>query len=638
MTLILLPLAFIFIYSGLRLLPRHVDLYDRFNRAVLIFSLMIVFSTEILSLLNLYSFNGLTLFWTMFNISSLVFISIRYKHLQIELLNFTVLQKIRNSNRMERLFWMIIILLLSGLLFQGLIYPPNNWDSMTYHMARIVHWVQNNNVNYYPTSIIRQLYQPPFAEFFISQICILSKTDIWANFVQLFFLVSILYIMAGIARELGLPAYQQLLTLLLVITIPEVILQSSGTQNDVVLSYFIASSVYYCFTCYKKGFPGQFLFLGLSIGLAILTKATAFIFLAPVVLVFALAVLLRELKRRQWGWVYKFLILILTVLMINCGFFYRNCMLSGNILGTTQSDNRLYANEEHTPSALISNITRNAALHYGVPVFSELAENTVRMAHRWMRIDPENPGTTFAYYKDFKVNPYGTHEDYGANILQVSLILVIFIACLLFPRKAKKEILSYFLLIILMFLLFCFYLKWQPWHCRLHTPLFILITPVMAYFLLTFIPKKIFFVIFLLISFYALLVITFNYSRPLYRMTPYTADIKLTDGRFKKYFANRNIVFSDYQTIHDYIKAKDYKNIGLKLGIDDWEYPLFVDGFNQPLRAVHIDVENISRDTPVSRIEIDCIVSTVKSEDLMHQGVKYHIFTPENSILFLYKR
>jgi ABC-type uncharacterized transport system permease subunit len=46
------------------------------------------------------------------------------------------------------LFGVIVLIFLSGCC-----YPPNNWDSMTYHMARIAHWVMNESIEPYPTHI-----------------------------------------------------------------------------------------------------------------------------------------------------------------------------------------------------------------------------------------------------------------------------------------------------------------------------------------------------------------------------------------------------------------------------------------------------------------------------------------------------
>src|SRR5438067_198174 len=36
--------------------------------------------------------------------------------------------------------------------------PPNTWDSMTYHMSRVVHWQQQASLAPYATHIVRQLH------------------------------------------------------------------------------------------------------------------------------------------------------------------------------------------------------------------------------------------------------------------------------------------------------------------------------------------------------------------------------------------------------------------------------------------------------------------------------------------------
>ena len=65
------------------------------------------------------------------------------------------------------LYLILICVILIITFFTALIYPPNSPDSLSYHMPRVMHWIQNNNVEYYPTSIPRQLFVSPFSEFVI---------------------------------------------------------------------------------------------------------------------------------------------------------------------------------------------------------------------------------------------------------------------------------------------------------------------------------------------------------------------------------------------------------------------------------------------------------------------------------------
>ena len=43
--------------------------------------------------------------------------------------------------------------------------PPNTYDSMAYHMARVAHWLADGTVAHYPTNSLRQLYLSPWSEF-----------------------------------------------------------------------------------------------------------------------------------------------------------------------------------------------------------------------------------------------------------------------------------------------------------------------------------------------------------------------------------------------------------------------------------------------------------------------------------------
>ncbi len=133
--------------------------------------------------------------------------------------------------------FLLLVLLFSLLI--GILYPPNNYDSMTYHMGRVAHWIQNKSIAFYPTHIGRQLNYQPFAEWIILHIQILTGGDRLANTVQLFFFAGGIVVITLIIQELGGSRRTQLLGAFLTGMIPMAIAQSNTTQNDVVGAYFV---------------------------------------------------------------------------------------------------------------------------------------------------------------------------------------------------------------------------------------------------------------------------------------------------------------------------------------------------------------------------------------------------------------
>ena len=115
---------------------------------------------------------------------------------------------------------------LATTLLIALVAPPNNWDSMTYHMARVVHWIQNRSVAHYPTHITRQLYSAPWAEYAIMHLQILSGGDRFANLVQWCALCGSTVGASLIAKEFGASGRVQVLAAVITATIPMGILQA----------------------------------------------------------------------------------------------------------------------------------------------------------------------------------------------------------------------------------------------------------------------------------------------------------------------------------------------------------------------------------------------------------------------------
>jgi hypothetical protein len=163
----------------------------------------------------------------------------------------------------------------------AIVSPPNNWDSMIYHMSRVMHWLQQEGVDHFPTNILPQIELNPWAEFAILQFQALSGGDYLANLVQWFSMAGCIIGVSLIASLFAATARGQLLSGLIAATIPMGILQSSSTQNDLVVSFWLVCFIVFGIMSARERSLAWIVLMSLSLGLAVLTKGTAYIFSAP---------------------------------------------------------------------------------------------------------------------------------------------------------------------------------------------------------------------------------------------------------------------------------------------------------------------------------------------------------------------
>jgi hypothetical protein len=130
--------------------------------------------------------------------------------------------------------------------------PPNTWDAMQYHMPRIVHWLHNQSVAFYPANEIRQLNMPPWAEYAILQFHAATGGDWLDNLVQWFSMGLSALTVSLIVRELGVGKNGQALAAFLCATLPEGILEASAAKNDYVVAFWISATVYFLLTFGRK--------------------------------------------------------------------------------------------------------------------------------------------------------------------------------------------------------------------------------------------------------------------------------------------------------------------------------------------------------------------------------------------------
>jgi hypothetical protein len=488
------------------------------------------------------------------------------------------------------------------LLVIALAAPPNTWDALTYHMPRVLHWVQNRSLAFYASNNGRQIHLSPGAEYLILHFQLLAGSDRFADCVQWSAMAVSLLGVSWIARGLGAGVKGQALAALLCATIPMGIFQATSAQND-----YAAAAWMVCFVAIGMELarwpqcdphsPRTRLALaaamGASLGLALLTKATAYILLPPLVLWLGLAVPLKFRQRIVAG-----AVMVVVACLINLGFFARNFAASGKILGPGEENVdgviHRYDNEQINARVIASNVIRNVAIQFQLPWddCNAAVERLVARLHEAIGADPSDPRTTLTN-QSFGLGPRDSED--GAQAIIVMVLTVAAVATLKkVPSPTRWRIAAYFGCVVVAFLLFCAYLKWQPWHTRLHLPLLVLLIPAIAAVIDQGWPRAIAGPVAVVALIAAIPALLANPTRPL--LGSYSV---LTTPRLTQYFASAALYDEQaiYERVARQIAERGCQRIALKMTHDDREYLLWV--ALKPLvpaaRIRHVGVVNYTK-------------------------------------------
>ena len=555
-----------------------------FLSASLLWGLLLTAITELLSLFRLINFWTILGLWVLSVVLAMICL-IRFVD-GVKSLNMRL--GLGGISRLELSLLVGLAFVVTTVGIIAWISPPNNFDSMTYHMSRVVHWIQNKSVAYYPTHIPRQLHHNPWSEFAILQFQILSGGDRFANLIQWFSMIGTTLGISLLAKQLGASLRGQIFAAVIGVTIPMGILQGSSTQTDYVVSFWLVCFAYYAILLKENGNPLYSLATGASLGFAILTKATAYIYAFP----FMVWIGLSLLKSRHTRGLRLIILIITTAFVINLGHYTRNYDLYGSPLG---SDRESLANDIITISSVTSNVIRNISLHIGTfKQVNVILENGIYQLHRFIGIDPNDKRTTWAG-TEFHVRHLSSSEDAAGNLLHLILITVS-IPILMLQQHKKKDTGYYFVCLVGAFVLFCLYLKWQPWHSRLHLPLFLLWSPLIGLLLSQVRGRRIAESAIVILLLGALPWVVFNRSRSIVSILD--QESIMTTDRTELYFRNLPSLHEPYVRAAQFLQNSQCLNVGLVLGGNDWEYPfwpLLNGDSNRTVRLEHMNVTNISQ-------------------------------------------
>lgn len=340
----------------------------------------------------------------------------------------------------------VIAVFLAGTLFTAFAYPPTlNYDSLTYHMPRVFFWMKNGSVFNYPTTIARQLYVGPFAEYGILQLQVLNfGSDAAANLVQWLAYAGQVLTVGGIAAQLGGNSRSAVMAALLAATTPLAVMQARNTQTDLVVSFWCAVAVWYVLWFIRQRPAGRealewAALTGLGCGAATLTKNTAFAILAP----FALLLLIKVWKTTPKKQLAAMVGLAAAgVLVFNLGFMARNAIdLDGNLLAFGLPETEQFLLATYSPRYRLAALVINLFANFGSQslFLSHFIDGIVHGIIAALGISQGDP-VVFTGEQHFTSFVAYQGHDYAGNPLQFGLILIAAVAVVaLFSLQRRKK-------------------------------------------------------------------------------------------------------------------------------------------------------------------------------------------------------
>ncbi len=573
-------------------------LYDISGRLALflaaaVWGAWLALSSELLGWLHAISFAGLLAAWLLPLVFILAVPGLRRALWRGKDQLLASLYSLRQRSRLETLLVVGLALEAGLLLVVAWMAPPNTNDAMQYHLARVMHWLQDGSLAHYPTAIDRQLWQPPWAELAILNLMGLAGSDRWANLVQWAAFIGAWIGVSGLAASLDASGKGQLLAIWVCATLPMGILQATASQNDLVAAFW-AVGVWFivvkahrqCVHSPQRGVAGltwpEWVGLSLLVGLGVLTKGTFTVFALQALawlLVSALRWIRASLAKRGWWQLAGvFLLGVVLVLLLNGSHWARNMQTYGSPFGPRDAQTGL-TNQPTGVAGTYSNLLRNIAQEAATPlgVVNSVIDGAVDTLHAWVGLDSASEGFTHGAGDGGFFIQYSNNNEELAGYLLHFLLGVVVLASVFIQRHLPSRAV-FGTVLCTGFLFYCFLFRWQPWGNRLVLPLYVIGSALMGAWLegIGRFGRVLVAPLLLVAALPALLT---NTSRPVLSIqsTPEMSLSVFTSSRGELQFANSPDFYNPWISLSVELKnrAPQCKEIGYWIGSGEPEYALW---------------------------------------------------------------
>lgn len=549
-----------------------------FIKAFLSISLISYLLVEVFSFNNQLSFTSISIAWGIVAIGMGIFLWKNNSNIHFSTISFNTIEK--------KYQWLLIfgfVFVILPLLLLSIFIPPNNWDSLAYHLPRIEHWIQNKNIYPYPTNLIRQIITPPFSEYVLLQLRILSGNDWFLNLLQYASLIGVIFIATQLFQFLKIIYKGQIVLCAVLISLPMLIFQSTTTQTDLLSAFYLLAFILFSYLFIQDCNKASFVYLVIALSIGILTKYTIAIFAIP----FILYIIYHILKQKNLSLLlFTATSTVIIAAIVLAPFLYRNYFSFGSLTGNEYFEASM-SNAKISLGYTISNSIKNIADFISVPVnaLNHLMLSFIVNIHLLIGISVNDKGANWNEM-NFIINNH-LNEDSAGSLLHFIIFIVSLV--LLFRWKDKKWVVLYIAGLLLTFFIYSSIFRYSPWNNRLFLPLTLLFMLASSYIFIKSIKNEsLLFSIAVFLLIISLFPVYMNRAKPIiidpfYLKRVLSHSPKAAEGcksifqktREENYFVWTPFLQKQFDTIFRKIPV-DKNVIDLKTDFDSYEYIIWL--------------------------------------------------------------
>ncbi|EKE03565.1 MAG: hypothetical protein ACD_20C00183G0003 [uncultured bacterium] len=479
-------------------------------------------------------------------------------------------------------------------LFLALVVPTNSADSMTYHLARIGFWLQNQSLAHFETNSLRQLVFPINSEILIMWPMIFIKRDYLAALNEYIAYWGCILVLFTFLRYLKFSVKRILWAIFILASLPAIIIESTSTQTNLIVAFFLLCSLYLFVYGAREKENKSIMFSAIAYSIALGVKSTAVLFI-PIFGIIYILISVRENKKEFYKPIVVFALSSIPAFMLLSSYNYiLNFLEFGNPAGPP-----FFVYKHAIPmglKAFIASLIKYIILFFSFTgmkiglffdsIIMGLKDSLFHILHL--------KTTDGLVYGDLKNTTIAIHENYAMyGILGFLLILPLIIKSAITGIVSTKSKRFYvglaalitigFLISISLFMGFCY------WYNRFILTAIVLSAPI---FVLSYTRRvNLFKIIIILIVIYNFTVIsTNNTSKPLLwvynalkssNYTSFRNEIRLRDGID---VIKKDPIYEMVNYLGDI--APDSSKIALILSCDDNYYSFFEENLTWKIFSV----------------------------------------------------